>query len=177
MATISDIPQWKLDKLRLLITDVDGVLTTGGIGYTASGDEFKIFDVKDGAGFKYWQRGGGLSAFLTGRSSEVVLRRAEELGVDKVIMNAKDKLPEFTKIISELGVSAEEVIYIGDDWPDIPCIREAGVGVAVSDATPETIEVADAVTCLPGGKGAVREVIVDVLRAQGKIDQLMERYK
>lgn len=163
--------------LRLLITDVDGVLSDGGITYTSSGEELKTFDVKDGAGIKIWQRAGGLVAFLTGRGSAAVARRAAELEIDHLAMNAGDKLPVFLQILEKLGVSAQETIYIGDDWPDIPCLRRAGLGVAVADATPQTVAAAAAVTARTGGRAAVREVIDAVLLAQGKIGQLMERYQ
>lgn len=162
----------RLSKLRLLITDVDGVLTDGGITYTASGEEVKTFDVKDGAGIKHWQKAGGLVAFLTGRGSPVVARRAAELGIDYLAMNAGQKLPVFHEILKALAVQADEVLYVGDDWPDIPCLQEAGVGVAVADATRETRIAADAVTGRPGGRGAVREVIDAVLYARGVAESL-----
>jgi len=169
---IGQLPTERLRGLRLLITDVDGVLTDGGITYTAAGEEIKTFDVKDGAGIKHWQRAGGKVAFLTGRGSPVVARRAAELGIDHLAMNAGDKLPVFHEILKKLGVTPEETIYVGDDWPDIPCLQEAGVGVAVADATRETLIAADAVTGRAGGRGAVREVIDAVLYALGAVAAL-----
>lgn len=164
---IGQLPPARLQGLRLLITDVDGVLTDGAITYTASGEEIKTFDVKDGAGIKHWQKAGGLVAFLTGRGSPVVARRAAELGIDYLAMNAGEKLPVFADILQKLGVTAEQTIYVGDDWPDIPCLQEAGVGVAVADATRETLMAADAVTARSGGHSALREVIDAVLYARG----------
>ncbi len=169
---IGQLPPQRLQGLRLLITDVDGVLTDGGITYTASGEEIKTFDVKDGAGIKHWQKAGGKIAFLTGRGSPVVARRAAELGIDYLAMNAGDKLPVFQDILHKLGVTAEETIYVGDDWPDIPCLQEAGVGVAVADATRETLIAADAVTGRPGGRRALREVIDAILYARGVVEAL-----
>lgn len=159
----------------MLITDVDGVLTDGGISYTASGEEIKTFDVKDGAGIKHWQRAGGKVAFLTGRGSPVVARRAAELGIDHLAMNAGDKLPVFRMILQQLKMTEEETVYVGDDWPDIPCLQEAGVGVAVADATRETLLAADAVTGRKGGQAAVREVIDAILYAQGVVESLTPR--
>ncbi len=167
----------KLQRVRAIITDVDGVLSDGAISYTTSGEQLLRFDAQDGAGIKYWQRAGGKFALLTGRSSSMVARRALELDVDEIVMNAKEKLGFFDILLGRLGVSATEVLYIGDDWPDIPCMRRAGLGVAVANAVEEVVQEADWVTRRPGGYGAVREVITHLLRAQNKLDKLLERYK
>ncbi|MBP5233612.1 MAG: HAD hydrolase family protein, partial [Planctomycetes bacterium] len=120
--------------VRLVVTDVDGVLTDGRIGFTSDGAEIKYFHCRDGAGFSLWRRYGGLSAFLTGRGSSILMRRAQELQISKLVMNAHDKLPELHKICAELGVALSETAYLGDDWPDLACLRAAGLGVAVADA-------------------------------------------
>lgn len=177
MKPLENIASEKLVKIRAIVTDVDGVLTDGSINYTTAGEQLMRFDVQDGAGIKYWQKSGGMFAFLTGRSSPMVARRALELDVDAALMNAKDKPPFFDSLIMELGVKPEEVLYIGDDWPDIPCMLKSGIGIAVGNAVEEVIAVADGVTSRYGGCGAVREVITLLLKTQNKLDKLLEHYK
>jgi 3-deoxy-D-manno-octulosonate 8-phosphate phosphatase (KDO 8-P phosphatase) len=171
-----DLPREKIFRIRALLLDVDGVMTDGGITYTSSGEELKTFNAKDGAGVKYWHRAGHASAIITGRSSPIVERRAAELGITVVEMGAKVKLPAFEMVLQKLSIAPEECVYVGDDLPDLPLIRAAGIGVAVADAVVEAKETADWVTELPGGRGAVREVIEKLLRAQGRWDALMARY-
>ena len=177
MKSLDDIDREKLLRIKAVVTDVDGVLTDGSINYTTSGEQLMRFDVRDGAGIRAWCLAGGMFAFLTGRSSAMVARRALELDITAVMMNAGKKLPFFERLLGQLGVVAEEVLYIGDDWPDIPCLCRAGVGIAVADAVAEVQEIADAVTCCRGGRGAVREVLVRLLKTQDKFDKLMEYYK
>lgn len=162
--------------IRFLIVDIDGVMTDGSICYTSSGEELKTFNVKDGAGIKYWLRAGHAAGIITGRSSPMVMRRAEELGIELVEMNAKAKLPAFRAILEEAGVTPSEVAMIGDDLPDYPLVLRAGLGVAVADAVDEVKEVADLVTKKEGGRGAVREVIEYILKTQGRWDTIMEHY-
>lgn len=166
----------KIARVRLLVLDVDGVLTDGKVTYTDAGEEVKSFDAKDGAGLKYLVRAGLRAAVITGRTSPMVERRAKELDIEYVAMDAKDKLPVYERMLAELGVTAEETAMIGDDLPDIPLIRRAGLGVAVADAVDEVKETADLVTTRKGGRGAVRELIEYILKHQGKWDGIMARY-
>ena len=165
-----------LSNIDLLVLDVDGVLTDGRITLTASGEEIKSFHVRDGAGMKYWTRVGKKLAIITGRGSPVVVRRAEELGVHAVRLNAKVKLPALREVCDELGISPERVAVVGDDLADLPLLREAGFAVAVADAVEEVRAAADHVTRLRGGAGAVREVIELILKETGLWESIMARY-
>lgn len=165
-----------LKRIRLLITDVDGVLTDGRIIYDSAGAESKAFHVRDGSGLKYWLRAGHQAAFLTGRQSAVVDRRAEELGIALVEQGARDKVPALERILAAAGCGDDEAAYLGDDLPDLPVFGRVGFRVAVADAVAELREAADYVTKLAGGRGAVRETIEMILRAQGRWAKIMERY-
>jgi 3-deoxy-D-manno-octulosonate 8-phosphate phosphatase (KDO 8-P phosphatase) len=165
-----------LEAIRAVICDVDGVLTDGGILLGSDGAETKRFHVWDGTGIKYLLRSGIEVAFLTGRKSAVVARRAEELGVSHVRQGAKDKLPAYEALAAELGLADEAACYVGDDFPDIPVMRRVGYAVAVADAREEVRAVADYVTHARGGQGAVRELAERLLKAQGKWAALMGRY-
>lgn len=162
--------------IRFLILDVDGVLTDGSIIYTSSGEEVKTFNVKDGAGLKYWRRAGHSAGIITGRTSSIVARRALELDIRHIEMGAKAKLPAFEKMLSDAGVKPEEVAMVGDDLMDLPIIRRVGLGVAVADAVDELQDAAHLITIQKGGKGAVREVIEFILKTQGRWEGIMERY-
>ena len=163
-------------KIKLLAMDVDGVLTNGCVIVNSDGSESKAFSLLDGHGVKLWHRAGGQSAMISGRASGATTVRAEQLSIGFVRQGCKKKLPAFEELLAEAKVSADEVIFIGDDLLDIPLVRRAGFGVAVANAVDELKEVADYVTTKRGGEGAVREVIEIVLKATGKWDGLMERY-
>lgn len=163
-------------KLDTLVLDVDGVLTDGKVILTPGGDEIKEFHVRDGSGIKYWQRVGNRLAIISGRSSPAVMRRAEELGVSAVRLNAKDKAPALEEILRELDVTPDRVAAVGDDLPDIPLLRRVAFPVAVADAVDEVRGVAAYVTQARGGCGAVREVIELILRKSGKWERILERY-
>jgi len=165
-----------LSGIRLLVLDVDGVLTDGTIIVHADGTESKAFNVHDGHGIKLWHRAGGMTAILSGRSVAATNHRAEQLGIRHVVQGQKRKLPAFERLLDSCGVSAEQVACIGDDVVDIPLIRRAGLGVAVANAVPELKRVADWVTQAPGGHGAVREVIEYILKRSNRWAGLMERY-
>ena len=177
MKLLKDISVERLRKIKIIITDVDGVMTDGGITYTTSGEQVLRFDAQDGAGIRAWGTVGGKFVFLTGRSSAMVAKRALELDLDACLMKVHYKLPEFERLLEQFSLTAEESLYIGDDWPDIPCLRAAGIGVAVGDAVEEAVNACDAVTEKSGGKGAVREVISILLKVQGHMDTLLEQYK
>jgi 3-deoxy-D-manno-octulosonate 8-phosphate phosphatase (KDO 8-P phosphatase) len=164
-------------NIELLVLDVDGVLTDGRIYLTAEGDELKAFHVRDGSGIKYWLRAGRRAAIITGRSSRVVARRAEELGIEHVRQNAKTKLPVLEELLEELGVDAARTAVMGDDLTDLPMMRRAGLAVTVPEAPDEVRAQADLVTRTPGGQGCVREVIERLLKRQGLWDGIMERYR
>lgn len=168
--------QDKLAKIKLLLLDVDGVLTDGRIIYDSQGNELKAFDVKDGHGLKMLQRAGINVGIITGRSSAVVSRRAQELGIDILCQGALDKLPPYLKILSEQGLTDEQVAYVGDDVVDLPVLRRAGFSATVADAVCEVIPYVDYVTSRPGGRGAVREISDLLLRASGRWDELTKKY-
>ena len=155
-------------RIDMLVLDVDGVLTDGGITYTDQGAELKTFHVRDGSGIKLWLACGKKACLLTGRSSAIVTRRATELGVTAVVQGTHDKLAAFRGLMSEQKVAAERTAYVGDDLPDLPVLTAAGLAVAVADACPEARALAHHVTRLPGGRGAARETIEWLLRAQGR---------
>jgi len=166
-----------LAKIRLLICDVDGVLTDGRVIFDAAGVESKEFHVRDGAGLKYWIRSGHQAALLTGRESTVVARRAAELGIVLVEQGALDKLPALGRLLAAAGCAGAEAVYVGDDLPDLPVLRAVGLAVAVADATEEVRAAADYVTTARGGAGAIREVVELVLKAQGRWAGILERYR
>jgi len=154
--------------IELLLLDVDGVLTDGGIIYGDDGREWKVFHVRDGSGLKIWHLAGKRSAVISGRSSRVVDVRAAELGVSFVLQGAADKRPAYQRVLTEMEMRSEQVCYIGDDVPDLPILHNCGLAVAVADACPEVRTAAHYVTRVPGGRGAVRETIELVLRCQDR---------
>ncbi len=170
MRTI-DYPQ-----LKLLVLDVDGVLTDGGIIYTAAGEEIKAFHVKDGSGMRYWKRAGGRLAILTGRSSAIVDRRAGELGVDEVRQGCKHKQPAYEAVLATMGLSARAVAVVGDDLPDLPLLRACGFSACPADAAEEVRQNVDYVCRTAGGQGVVREVVEHILRRAGRWEDILARY-
>jgi len=165
-----------LSDIQLLVLDVDGVLTDGRLIIHADGSESKLFNTLDGHGIRMWGRAGLKTALLSGRVSEPVERRSEQLEIDYCIQNAHDKMPVLHKLLEESGLSAEQTAYIGDDLPDLPLIKCVGFGVAVANAVDEVKESADYVTRRTGGSGAVREVIEMILKSSGRRNSLVERY-
>ena len=166
----------KLAKIKLLLLDVDGVLTDGRIIYDSQGNELKAFDVKDGHGLKMIQRSGIQVGIITGRSSEVVRRRAAELGIEILYQGALRKLEPYREILNQYGLSDEQIAYVGDDIVDLPILRRVGFSATVADAIPDVLPLVDYVTTRPGGRGAVREVCDLLLRASGQWDELTKRY-
>lgn len=163
-------------RIELLVIDVDGVLTDGGIVYDDGGAETKTFHVRDGAGVRIWQMLGKRSAILSGRRSPVVERRAQEMGVDRVIQGASEKLPAFAELLAQERLAAGQACFVGDDLPDLPVLRNCGLAVAVPDACPEARQAAHFVTRTAGGEGAVRETVELILRCQGLWQGLVERF-
>ena len=158
----------RCSAIELLILDVDGVLTDGGIAYGHPELEIKQFHVRDGSGLHLWHRAGKRTGLITGRSSPVVERRAAELGIARVVQGTADKLAAYERLLAEMGLPAEAVCYVGDDVPDVPVLRACGLAAAVADACAEARAVAHYVTRKPGGHGAVRETIELILRCQGQ---------
>ena len=157
----------KAKKIKLLIMDVDGVLTDGRVVYANSGDELKFFDVTDGMGLALWSRAGLKSAILTAKKSKVVARRAKDMHVDKVYQNAFEKSEVFEKILVDFGISPENVCFIGDDVIDVAVLKKVGFAVCVPNAVPEVKNEVHYITKKEGGRGAVREVIDMILRNKG----------
>ncbi len=166
----------QLAKIKLLLLDVDGVLTDGRIIYDNHGNELKAFDVKDGHGLKLLQRTGIKVGIITGRSSAVVTRRAQELGIEILYQGALRKLEPYLEILSEQGLIDEQVAYIGDDLVDLPILQRVGFSATVADAVPEVFPYVDYIATRPGGGGAVREVCDLLVRASGQWDELTKRY-
>jgi YrbI family 3-deoxy-D-manno-octulosonate 8-phosphate phosphatase len=162
--------------IRLLLTDVDGVLTDGGVILDNQGIESKCFNIRDGLAMRLWQQSGGRAGIITSRSSQVVKLRAAELDLEVVRQGVKDKLPEVQAIVTGMNLRPEQLAYIGDDLPDLPSIRFAGLGVAVADAPEEVRDAADYVTSVPGGRGAVRELVELLLKNTGKWDGVIRKY-
>lgn len=165
----------RIARIDMLVLDVDGVLTDGRIIYTDDGREIKAFDVRDGAGIRFWLEAGKQAAIISGRNSPAVARRAEELGIAQVFQGAGAKLPILRDLMTKAGLRPAEVCMIGDDLPDLPLVRQVGLGVAVADACAELRAAAHFVTRLPGGRGAVRETVEMLLKGQGRWRPLLER--
>ncbi len=166
----------KLAKIRLLLLDVDGVLTDGRIIYDNQGNELKAFDVKDGHGLKMIQRAGIAVGIITGRSSQVVVKRAEELGIEILYQGAKNKLEPYREILAQHGLTDEQVAYVGDDIVDLPILLRAGFSATVADAVPEVLSLVDYVANRSGGRGAVREICDLVLKGGGHWEGLTKHY-
>ncbi len=169
-------PEPNLGVIELLALDVDGVLTDGRLILHSDGTESKCFHILDGHGIRMWQRAGLKVALLSGRFSQATAHRAKELEIPCVIQDCHFKLPALQQLLTELGLSPEQVAYVGDDLMDLPIVRYVGFGVAVANAVAELREHADYVTHDRGGEGAVREVIEYILKGSGRWAGLMERY-
>ena len=173
---MTDESKPNLTDIKLLVLDVDGVLTDAALTINPDGSESKTFSALDGHGIRMWQRAGLKVAFLSGRTSAPTEIRARQLDVEYCLQDCHDKLPQLKNLISKLKLSAQQVAYIGDDLPDLPAIRYAGFGIAVANAVDVVKRYADFTTKRCGGNGAVREVIEYILKNTGKWQQLMERY-
>jgi 3-deoxy-D-manno-octulosonate 8-phosphate phosphatase (KDO 8-P phosphatase) len=162
--------------IELLLLDVDGVLTDGGVIYSDDGTEWKRFHVRDGSGLKLWRAAGKRAAIVSGRTSAAVARRAAELGIDPVLQGRDDKRAALAEVLAATGLRLEQVCAMGDDLPDVPVLRACGLAVAVPDACAEARAVAHHVTAAPGGHGAVRDAIEWLLTVQGRWTELTARY-
>ncbi|MGE5154359.1 MAG: 3-deoxy-manno-octulosonate-8-phosphatase KdsC [Bdellovibrio bacteriovorus] len=163
-------------RIRLVIFDVDGVLTDGSLYLGDDGQEYKAFNSRDGHGMVTLQETGVLLAVITGRSSEVVRIRMESLGVAHVYQGRRDKLPAYEELKATLGLADGDVAYVGDDVVDLPIMRRVGLAIAVADAHPLVRQHAHWSTGTGGGRGAAREVCELILEAQGNLDRITTRY-
>ncbi len=161
--------------IRLILSDVDGVMTDGSIVLDNSGIETKSFHVRDGLGIKLWQKAGFHFGILTARNSQIVKLRAAELGVALVRQGFSDKLPAAREMMQSLQIQPAETCYIGDDLQDLPVMFEVGLSVAVADAAPEVLSFAKWGLKTAGGRGALRELIERLLRAKSRWEDFIPR--
>ncbi len=164
-------------RVRLMILDVDGVLTDGQLHFGGHGEVLKTFNVRDGHGVKLLREAGVEVALLTARRSEIVAVRARELGIERVLQGASDKLAGFEQLLAAACVAADSCGYMGDDWPDLPVLARAGFAATVADAADEVKAIAHWIAPYAGGRGAVRALAEFVVRAQGKFDELLARHR
>ena len=160
-------------RVKLMIFDVDGVLTDGGLLFTATGDTMKSFNSLDGHGVKLLREAGIATAIITGRRSEIVARRAQEMKIAHLYQGVENKIAAFGELLKAAGLSADECGYMGDDWPDLGVMLKAGFAAAPANAHPDVIARAHWVSEARGGHGAVREVCDALLRAQQRYDALL----
>ncbi len=170
-------PDARCQAIELILSDVDGVLTDGGVIFDNQGIEIKQFHIRDGMGIKLWQRAGYRFGVVTARNSHIVKVRAAELGIDLIRQGFEKKLPTIREIMQQLQLEPAQVCYIGDDLTDLAAIQSVGLGVAVADAAPEVRAAAQYVTKLGGGRGAVRELIEFILKAQQRWGDLIQKYQ
>jgi 3-deoxy-D-manno-octulosonate 8-phosphate phosphatase (KDO 8-P phosphatase) len=160
-------------RIRLLILDIDGVLTDGSLYFDAKGETLKVFNVRDGHGIKMAQRAGLEVALVSGRRSDAAFHRARELEINRFFEGVRDKVAILEQLLAALNLTPPEVAAVGDELVDLPLFHRVGLAVAVADAVPEVRAAAHWVTTLPGGKGAVREVCDLLLKAQDKWEELV----
>ncbi len=170
------ISQDKIDKIKAIVLDIDGVLTDGKIGYSDSPEEIKFFHVRDGSAIKMALHAHLLVGVLSGRSSKANRKRAKELGLSFIYEGEKDKNTAFEKLLSDQNLKKEECLYIGDDFIDIPPLVKSGIGVIVGNAPIELDDFCNFRTDAFGGSGAVREAIVWLLKGQNKWNDLIKKY-
>jgi 3-deoxy-D-manno-octulosonate 8-phosphate phosphatase (KDO 8-P phosphatase) len=156
-----------LGQIRLFATDVDGVLTDGGMYYAESGDEWKKFDTRDGMGIKLLQRAGIITAIVTQERTKLVARRAEKLAIPELHQGVMDKLSLIREMATRHGLTLSQVAYIGDDINDLEALKAVGFSAAPADGMPQVAAAVDYVCQKKGGEGAVREIVEMILEAQG----------
>jgi len=163
-------------RIRLMIFDVDGILTDGSLQYGAEGEVVKSFNVLDGLGIRLLQQSGVGTAIVTARKSEIVARRAAELGIEHVLQGVHDKRTGFEDLLARTGIAAAECGFVGDDWIDLPVLTQVGFAASVPNAHPEVRTRVHYVTAAGGGGGAVRELCDFILRAQGNYEAALAPY-
>lgn len=166
----------KAAKIRLLIFDVDGVLTDGSLFIDTEGREHKVFHSRDGHGMKMLQSTGVAIAIISGRSSEAVIYRMKSLGIEHVYLGRQEKIPAFEDILARLSLNPGQVAYVGDDVVDLPIMRRVGLAVAVQDAHDLVKKHAHWQTTQPGGRGAARDICELIMEAQGTLDEQLQKY-
>lgn len=165
-----------MNEIKIVIIDVDGVLTDGMILLDANGNESKAFNVQDGTGITYLHRAGIKTAIISGRDSKVVEHRAKELCIEDVYLGIHNKIEAYENILEKHKIKDSETCYIGDDLIDLPILRRAGFSVAVPNATIEVRECVSYITKASGGHGAIRELAENILKSQGKWNMIISRY-
>jgi 3-deoxy-D-manno-octulosonate 8-phosphate phosphatase (KDO 8-P phosphatase) len=173
---LSEDQKDRIQRIKLVMIDNDGVLTDGRIVFGDHGDELKFFDVQDGFGLTLLSRAGYKTVMISGKKCKVNKRRMKEVKFTAMYQNAFDKLKVFEAVLKKFKLKPEEVCYIGDDLIDLPPMRRAGFAVAVANAMPEIKQVANYVTERSGGRGAVREVVDMLLKTQGQWNEVTARY-
>ncbi|EGV52127.1 3-deoxy-manno-octulosonate-8-phosphatase KdsC [Candidatus Endoriftia persephone] len=168
--------QEKARRIRLVIFDVDGVLTDGSLFLGDDGQEYKAFNSRDGHGIKMLQQSGIEIGIITGRSSEVVRLRMQSLGIKHVYQGQLDKRPAYQELRDKLGLSDAEIAYVGDDVVDLPIMRLVGLAIAVNDAHPFVTQHAHWLTPHAGGRGAARDVCELLMDAQGHLQRVLQSY-
>ncbi|MGH8721570.1 MAG: KdsC family phosphatase [Burkholderiales bacterium] len=176
MAQVSADALERARRLRLMVFDVDGVLTDGRLWYGALGEELKAFHARDGHGLKLLAQCGVTAALLTGRRSKALTVRAAELGLRHVLQGVEEKRPAFDQLLAELGVEPDAAGYMGDDLPDLPVLKHCGFACAPPGAHELALRRAHYVADAPAGGGAAREVCEYVLGAQGRLESALARY-
>lgn len=166
----------KAKKLKLLILDVDGVLTDGRLFFDNNGKEYKCFHARDGHGIKLLRQTGVEVAVISGRKSNSVAIRMKNLGVDYVYQGHENKIAAFYEIIESLSIEPEQAAHVGDDLLDLPIMTRVGLSIAVNDANDSVKEHADWCTTTPGGMGAVREVCDFIMQSQGTFESVLKSY-
>ena len=162
--------------IKLLICDVDGVLTKGEVYLDNTEIELKAFNIKDGLGIKLLQRSGIEIAIITGRNSAIVDRRMQELGISHVYQGQQDKIVAYENLLQKLNLDISEVAYVGDDLPDLPLMKRSAIGIAVADAHQFVLQKADWVTENKGGEGAVRNIVDMILQSKGLLEDIHRSY-
>ncbi|PCJ20198.1 MAG: phenylphosphate carboxylase subunit delta [Gammaproteobacteria bacterium] len=162
--------------IELVVFDVDGVLTDGQLYFSENGQESKGFSTLDGQGIKMLQRSGIETAIITGRSSALVKRRADNLSIEHLYQGREDKIVALKELLAKTNIAPNAVCYVGDDLPDLAAIRYAGMGIAVANAHPFVLQHSTGQTERKGGHGAVRELCDFILQAQGKLDAIHAGY-
>ncbi|MDP1832360.1 MAG: HAD hydrolase family protein [Geothrix sp.] len=164
-------------KIRLLCTDIDGVLTTGALHYGAEPGHTKAFHVRDGAAIKWLQRAGLPVAFISGLESSATRNRARDLGVEDCFAGHLDKQPVLDQLCAKYGLTCDQVAHLGDDLPDLPLLRRVGLACCPSDAALEVRAACHWVVDVPGGRGVLRAVAERILKAQGRWTDILGKYE
>lgn len=163
-------------RVRLMVFDVDGVLTDGSLQYGAEGEAIKTFNVQDGLGIKLLRQTGVKTAIITARNSAINAKRAADLGIDHIQQGSHDKKTAFEQLLAHFSLTAEQTGFMGDDWIDLPVLMRTGFAVSLPNGRPEVRERVHFITHAAGGRGAVREVCEFIMRAQGSFDATLASY-